>query len=526
MDRTYYSIFNDVLGPVMTGPSSSHSAGCARIGKTARSLFGREIYRAEIVFEEKGSYPGTYIGQGSNFGFTGGLMGYSTDDVRLKDAVSIAKAEGRSVSFKKADLGFHHPNEAEILVYGDSGEVEMTLRTYSVGGGMFLINEMDGFRVSIDGGEKKVFVLCRTVDSLAETQQLLTANGIEYVIEQGENGTLVTVNPEYGTDISEIEKLREKNGIGYVRVAEPVLPVIRRRDAGIPFFSAKEAYEYHEITGKQMWEMAIDYECSLGYVTVDEINEMIDHIADVMEKSTVAPDADKTEVTGFLPYSCRLMEKKIQSRRTVGTGLLGKAMLSAIAVMENSCAHNIIVAAPTAGSSGVVPAAIVSVGRQLDADDEEIKKALLAAGLVGVFIANQATFGGEVGACQAENGSAAAMAAAGVVQLMGGSAEEGFRAASAALQNMLGLICDPIAGLTEIPCISRNVAAMSNAVMCADMVIAGFDPVIPLDETILTMKKVGEQLPPELRCTCEGGLCKTPTGCRITECIEKKRPKQ
>ena len=157
--------------------------------------------------------------------------------------------------------------------------------------------------------------------------------------------------------------------------------------------------------------------------------------------------------------------------------------------------------------------------------DGEICKGLLAAGLVGAFIANQATFGGEVGACQAENGSASAMAAAGIVQLMHGTAEQGFNAASLAMQNMLGLICDPVAGLTEIPCIGRNVSAAANAIMSAYMVLCGFDPVIPLDETIVTMGKVGEQLPDELKCTCRGGLCASPTGCRLGEMAEANRPK-
>ena len=153
---------------------------------------------------------------------------------------------------------------------------------------------------------------------------------------------------------------------------------------------------------------------------------------------------------------------------------------------------------------------------------EEIQKALLAAGLVGAFIANQATFGGEVGACQAENGSASAMAAAGLVQLMGGSVRQAFAAASLAMQNMLGLVCDPVGGRTEIPCIGRNVNAVFNAALSANMVLCGFDPVIPLDETILAMGEVGKQLPEALRCTCRGGLCTTATGRRLSEELNKK----
>lgn len=243
-----------------------------------------------------------------------------------------------------------------------------------------------------------------------------------------------------------------------------------------------------------------------------------------MEASTIAPDPNFTPVYGFLPYSCRNMEQNVGRTRQIDAGLLTGAMQAAIAVMENSCAHHIVAAAPTAGSSGVIPAAVVYAGTQMGLPKEELDRALLTAGLVCVFIANQATFGAEVGGCQAENGSASAMAAAGVVQLLGGTAEQALAAASLALQNMLGLVCDPIAGLTEIPCISRNVAAMSNAVLSANMVLLGFDPVIPLDETICAMGRIGADMPAELRCTCRGGLCRTPTGCRLDAQVSAARP--
>ena len=516
--KTYYSIFNDVLGPIMTGPSSSHSAGCARIGRTARSLFGGDVRRADIIFEERGSYPSTYIGQGSDFGFTGGLLGYSTDDVRLKDAVAIAKNEGREITFKKERLLFRHPNEAKIVIYGEDGSEDLTLMTYSLGGGMFEITELDGYTVDISGGERLAFVECEDGRTAEDAYDTLAECGYDL----GRSGALLTVHLLPESDTAPIDALRTKSGIAHVRYAEPVMPVLLSgREA--PFFSAAESLEYKRTHGGEMWSLALEYEKAIGRAGDEELSSLIARVEEVMERSTVPPDPDKTPMHGFLPYSAAKMGEN--TRRTVDAGLMNKAMLAAVSVMENSCAHNIIVASPTAGSSGVVPAAVVTVGREMDASDDEIRKALLAAGLVGVFIANQATFGGEVGACQAENGSASAMAAAGVVQLLGGSVEEGFRAASMALQNMLGLICDPIAGLTEIPCISRNVAALSNAVMSANMVIAGFDPVIPLDETIITMKKVGEQLPAELRCTCGGGLCKCGTGCRIAEKVEKERPK-
>jgi L-serine dehydratase len=162
---------------------------------------------------------------------------------------------------------------------------------------------------------------------------------------------------------------------------------------------------------------------------------------------------------------------------------------------------------------------VIAVGEEMGRSDDDIAKALLAGGLVGVFIDHQATFAAETAACQAEIGAAGAMAAAAAVQLLGGSADQSFRAAALALQNMLGLICDPVAGVGNIPCVSRNAAGAANALVSANMVLAGFDPCLPLDEVIVAMKNVGLMLPAELRCTGRGGLCLTPTALAINRNI-------
>ena len=150
-------------------------------------------------------------------------------------------------------------------------------------------------------------------------------------------------------------------------------------------------------------------------------------------------------------------------------------------------------------------------------------KALLAAGLVGVFIATAWTFAAEVGGCQAEGGSAASMAAAALVTLAQGSLAEAVAAASMAMQSMIGLVCDPVANRVEVPCLGKNVMAASNALACANMALAGYDPVIPLDEVIETAKRVAGQMPRELRCTALGGLSITPTSRAIEERLASRK---
>lgn len=525
----------------MAGPSSSHSAGCARIGRMTRLLWGREIKKAVVVYDSQGSYPSTCVGQGSNFGFTGGLLGFPNDEPRMKDSISIAKEMGVDISFAEEKLSARHPNEARIDIYGDSGQVEMSVLTLSVGGGMFQIVEMDGYPVFMDGSREQIYVRCEA-DCVAEVERQLATvagkvtritggnvgqclvcaeeifAGAESAVVEQENDNPVGTVTESAANMSDvIDMLKHEPGVRYVRRAEVVLPIPMKMENQAVFATAAEALDYAdggttETCGKSksMWQLAIDYECSLGEVTPEDVWKQAEHTLHVMRNAANPPDPEKTEMFGFLPYQCANM--MAATPKLVNTGYLHKAMFYALAVMENSCAHNIVTASPTAGSSGVVPAAVVAVGEEMGCTDEEIMKGLLAAGLAGAFIANQATFGAEVAGCQAENGAASAMAAAGVVELLGGTAKQGFAAASMALQNMLGLICDPVGGLTEIPCISRNVAAMSNAVMSANMVMLGFDAMIPYDETILAMYEVGKQLPSALRCTCEGGLCATKTG--------------
>ena len=175
----------------------------------------------------------------------------------------------------------------------------------------------------------------------------------------------------------------------------------------------------------------------------------------------------------------------------------------------------VIVAAPTAGSAGVVPSVIFALAEEFDIPDEKLCEALFTAGAVGSILMKNASVSGAEAGCQAEIGSAAAMAAAAAVELMGGTPEQCFEAASIAIGNMLGLVCDPIAGLVEAPCQSRNAAGASNAITSAEMALAGIKSAIPFNEMTDAMYRVGKKLPMELRETALGGCAATPTGCAL-----------
>ena len=212
---------------------------------------------------------------------------------------------------------------------------------------------------------------------------------------------------------------------------------------------------------------------------------------------------------------------KLEQYLSTGKSLMGNALIKAMAMALSSSEVNgsmgKIVACPTAGSCGILPAAILTAGEELGKTDEEMIEALFAASAVGMLIGMNATFAGAEGGCQAECGSAAAMAAAAVVEMMGGTPEMSLDASAIVFKNVLGLVCDPVAGLVEIPCAKRNASGAISALSTADLVMAGVTSKIPFDDALSAMYKVGRSLPEELRETALGGVAITPTGIKLKE---------
>jgi len=194
------------------------------------------------------------------------------------------------------------------------------------------------------------------------------------------------------------------------------------------------------------------------------------------------------------------------------SGRILKAVGRALAVAELNAAMGLIVAAPTAGSAGILPGVLTVLAEELQKNDEEMVLSLFCAAGVGLIIAQKASLSGAEGGCQAECGSAAAMAAAAAVELAGGSPDQAIEAVAISLKNNLGLVCDPVAGLVEVPCAKRNALGAANALVAADLALAGIGSVIPADEVIQAMGEIGRAMPSSLRETAQGGLAQTPTG--------------
>lgn len=242
---------------------------------------------------------------------------------------------------------------------------------------------------------------------------------------------------------------------------------------------------------------------------LDTMRESLDVMLKAIEDGSKKGVKSTSALTGGDAYK---MQEYINKGKTLTGTLIARAIEMSLAVAELNAAMGKIVACPTGGSSGILPAALGVMIKEKAITKEEANRSLFTAGMVGLIIAKNASISGAEGGCQAECGTASAMAAASIVELSGGSVEMCIHAVAIAIKCILGLVCDPVAGLVEVPCIKRNASGVTLAFTAAEMALAGIKSVIPADEVVETMKKIGDSMPASLRETAEAGLADTPTG--------------
>lgn len=284
---------------------------------------------------------------------------------------------------------------------------------------------------------------------------------------------------------------------------------------------ASKASEMIEICNKEnisIAEYTIRREIESTGVSREELNrKMRENLRVMINSSKEAMDREVLSISGLIGGDALKLRKYFEEKETLCGDFLVKAMARALSCSEVNAAMGKIVAAPTAGSCGIIPAAVITAGEKLKKSEEDMVNALFTASGVGILIAKNATLAGAEGGCQAECGSAAAMAAAAIVEMMGGTPKMAFDAGAMVLKNIEGLVCDPIAGLVEIPCAKRNVSGAVSALAMADVAMAGVESKIPFDDTVLSMYKIGKNLPMELRETALGGLAVTPCGLKLKQ---------
>ena len=265
---------------------------------------------------------------------------------------------------------------------------------------------------------------------------------------------------------------------------------------------------------KPISQIMMDRECEMTEKPLDEIRSRMAVSLQIMKDATKeAINQPSQSMGGLIGGESRKLSDLQSSGKNIAGNLISKAIAYSMGVLEVNASMGLIVAAPTAGSSGVIPGVLLALQEEYDFTDDQIIDALFTCSAIGYLAMLNATVAGAVGGCQAEIGVAAAMAAAAVVELMGGTPEQCTDAASTVLMNMLGLVCDPVGGLVEYPCQNRNASGASNAIVAAEISLSGIHQLIPLDEMMDIMYTVGKKLPAELRETALGGCALSPSAC-------------
>lgn len=265
---------------------------------------------------------------------------------------------------------------------------------------------------------------------------------------------------------------------------------------------------------KPISQIMMDRECEMTEKPLDEIRSRMAVSLQIMKDATKeAINQPSQSMGGLIGGESRKLSDLQSSGKNIAGNLISKAIAYSMGVLEVNASMGLIVAAPTAGSSGVIPGVLLALQEEYDFTDDQIIDALFTCSAIGYLAMLNATVAGAVGGCQAEIGVAAAMVAAAVVELMGGTPEQCTDAASTVLMNMLGLVCDPVGGLVEYPCQNRNASGASNAIVAAEISLAGIHQLIPLDEMMDIMYTVGKKLPAELRETALGGCALSPSAC-------------
>ncbi|AIM17667.1 MULTISPECIES: L-serine ammonia-lyase, iron-sulfur-dependent, subunit alpha [Neobacillus] len=278
------------------------------------------------------------------------------------------------------------------------------------------------------------------------------------------------------------------------------------------FRNVAELVELANSQNKKISEIMIEQEVSVTGRSREEIINQMDRNLKVMEDAVERGIKGVTSHSGLTGGDAVLLQKYIEKGNFLSGETILDAVSKAVATNEVNAAMGTICATPTAGSAGVVPGTLFAVKNKLNPTRDQMISFLFTAGAFGFVVANNASISGAAGGCQAEVGSAAGMAAAAIVEMAGGTPEQCAEAMAITLKNMLGLVCDPVAGLVEVPCVKRNAMGAANAMVAADMALAGIKSRIPCDEVIDAMFKIGQSMPTALKETAQGGLAATPTG--------------
>jgi L-serine dehydratase len=502
------SIFNDVLGPIMRGPSSSHTAGSYNIAKIVRNLKDTSIKSAKFKFDPNGSYAPTYKILGVDKAFATGILGLSLIDKDFDKSLDICHQKNISLIFKIEPIaGEHHPNTTLIeLLYSD--DTRLSILAESIGGGRINIKGINYWDVSINGLDHQI-----CVETVKQKQEKITSylqsTGCSLLDKKESKNTILLIFlGEHSANKINYDYLKKIDDKIKIWSIAPIFSAIKGKEI---FTNSNDIIEMENDYNHSIGNIALNYEMELLGITEKVARNEMDKRLQIMIDS-VKNGFDKNNISMPLtePSAKKVMDSEMSENLAIG-GIYARAAARAMATMHIDNSMGIVCAAPTGGSSGVLPGIITTLIEEKKIDRKKAVEILYAASAIGILIAKRATFSAELAGCQVEIGASGAMAAAAIVEFAGGDAIQALNAAAIALQNTMGSVCDTVQGGCEIPCHTRNALGTSNAFLCADLVLGGYQNPISLDETIDAMYEVGKAMPVELRCTSRGGIAISPS---------------
>ena len=556
----------DVIGPIMVGPSSSHTAGALAIARMARRLCGSAPRR--VTFTLYGSFAHTGRGHGTDKALVAGMLGLAADDLAIRNSFELAERAGIDVVLTfDTKTAQEHPNTVDVAIEEQDGTT-FDVRGVSIGGGAAVITRIDGIDVDITGEHTSIVVhqqdecgvLAHIASCLAtcginiattrmfrtrrgadaftvmETDDAITAQ-VRALIEDHPSVHSVRIIPaaaaQGGAD-AETDEARAADVTDATRAADATGVAGEPAQGGasgahLDAAAAEcELARWDFVSGSELLTRCAQERGSIAQTfrrreealaalngTDAAIDAYLDRVLDVMRNAAHAPlDHGTSSTGGLIGGEAHAIIASTEAGVPTLLDPLGiTATAFALATLETNASMGRIVATPTAGSAGVVPAVLLALEERRGFTQEQLREGLLTAAAVGYLVARNASVSGAEGGCQAEVGTACAMAAAAAVEMCGGTPEQALSAASNALTSLMGLVCDPVGGLVEVPCQKRNATAAITSLVSAQIAFAGIENLVDFDETVTAMDAVGRALPFELRESALGGIAAAPSAC-------------
>lgn len=516
----------EIIGPSIIGPSSSHTAGAARLALWAKRIAAEPV--REVTFVLQGSFADTYQGHGTDRALLAGLLGYEMDDPAIRDAYELADAAGLLYAFEPDHKSVpNHPNTVIMHLVTESGR-QIDVEGQSLGGAQAKISAVNGMNMDFQGNLNAILLshkdrpgILALITRLLADSKTNIASLTNYRYARGKEAyTLLETDDLIESSIKESLQAEDdiysvmvlRNEANLIKEAHKEQLVEHAKDE-LFFRSAAEAKELCQMYDMNLATLMYERE---GQLIGANSNEFIDTRLEAtwndMKASIKEPLRElRPSMGGFIGGEAKKILDAWSNRAFTGGERLTKATAYAMAVSEQNASMGRIVAAPTAGAAGVIPGVFLAYQETSDVSDKEMYQALLVAAAIGYLLNLRSSLSGAQGGCQAEVGSAAAMAAAAIVYLEGGSVDASFEAAGFALANLLGLVCDPIGGLVEAPCQGRNAGGAAIALSSAQLALAGLRNPVPFDEMLEVHNAVGSAIPHTLRETARGGMATAPT---------------